>query len=102
VESQRYRYMGSHADMLNSGRPIEPGEFVELTEEELKEPHNAMLLEDDKLMLVDKEAEPNATEAAKELAAENDINLTGVTGSGSGGQILVTDVERTIKEGEEG
>jgi hypothetical protein len=31
--TQQYRFVGSHADTLANGRPVEPGEFVELTDE---------------------------------------------------------------------
>lgn len=40
-----YRFVGSHADTTAAGAPIGPGDQVDLTDEEAKEPHNAMLLE---------------------------------------------------------
>jgi hypothetical protein len=50
VANKSYRYIGSHADQLAGGQPVAPGDYVELSEEDLKDPHNAMLLEDGKLI----------------------------------------------------
>ena len=36
--------------ILASGRPFAPGEFTELTSEEQKDPHNARLIEEGKLL----------------------------------------------------
>jgi hypothetical protein len=36
--------------MLASGRPLEPGGFVDLTTEEVEAPHNAMLVSDGNLI----------------------------------------------------
>jgi RNA 3'-terminal phosphate cyclase len=78
--TQQYRFVGSHADTLANGRPVEPGEFVELTDEDLKEPQNATLLDDGLLMLIGEQgAQPQevATDAAKELARQHKIDLRG-------------------------
>jgi hypothetical protein len=32
-----YRFVGSHADALANGRPVEPGEVVKLSDEETKD-----------------------------------------------------------------
>jgi hypothetical protein len=65
AESKRYRFVGSHADQLASGRPIAPGEFVDLTAEEAKDPYNAMLIADGNL--VDPEGfAPDAPEPGSE------------------------------------
>lgn len=42
----KYRFVGMHADTLASGQPIEPGEFVNITDEEIEDPHNAALVHD--------------------------------------------------------
>lgn len=54
---KQYRFVGSHADMLASGRPVEPGEFVDLTDEEVRETHNEMLIADGNLIGVGDDAE---------------------------------------------
>lgn len=48
------------------------------------------------------EASDNATDAAKELAAENGVNLADVDGSGEGGRITKTDVQDFIDERDSG
>lgn len=40
--------------------------------------------------------EPNATDAAKALAATYDIDLSTLTGTGAGGQIVKDDVEAYV------
>ena len=42
--------------------------------------------------------EIDATDAAIKLAKENGINLAGVTGSGAGGRILKSDIERLVEQ----
>lgn len=62
AKSSKYRFVGSHADNLASGRPLEPGEFVDLTEEQAQESYNAHLLDEGLLISV----EPDKREANKE------------------------------------
>lgn len=38
--------------ILASGRPLSPGEFVELTDEEMKDPHNKRLLAEGNLLQI--------------------------------------------------
>lgn len=48
-----YRFIGTHADELESGRPLEPGEFtgpIEVTEEH---PKNKQLLDDGLLIKIE-------------------------------------------------
>lgn len=52
-----YRYVGDHADQLGSGRPVEPGEFIELTEEDLRDATNESLAHDGKIIGVNEEGE---------------------------------------------
>lgn len=105
-KTKQYRFIGSHADMLASGRPVEPGEFVDLTDDELREPHNTMLLDDELLLLIkdeDTHDQEIATDAAKRLAASNKIDLAEVPATGANGLITQGDVEQYIadKSGEE-
>ena len=43
-----------------------------------------------------KAAVPDATDAAIELAKENEVDLSTIEGTGSGGRILKSDVERAL------
>jgi hypothetical protein len=47
----KYHFVDSHADVLSSGQPVAPGDVVDLSDNDLKQPHNASLLEDGKLVL---------------------------------------------------
>lgn len=49
-ESKTYRFVGIHADSLASGRPLEPGEFVELTSDEVKD--NKPAIDDGQLVAI--------------------------------------------------
>jgi hypothetical protein len=42
----KFRFVGTHADTLADGRPVEPGEFINLSDEEVEEAHNASLIHD--------------------------------------------------------
>lgn len=53
----QYRFVGSHADTLHNGRPVEPGEFVELTEDDLRDPYIEMLAHDENLIGTDEAGE---------------------------------------------
>jgi hypothetical protein len=61
----QYRYIGSRAEMLANGRPVGPGETFELTDEEIREPHNEMLVADGKIIGVEAEAEHQQTLAER-------------------------------------
>jgi len=56
----RYRFIGSHPESLASGRPIEPGEFVDLEDDDLEDPHNKMLLDDGHLITVEEEGKKSS------------------------------------------
>ena len=51
--SDSFRSVSSHVEDLASGRTLAPGEFVDLTKEEQKDPHNARLLEEGILISTD-------------------------------------------------
>lgn len=96
-----HRFVGDHPDVLADGRPVAPGEFVELTDEDMQDPHNADKIEQGLFLTLDDGDHPLASPEAEQLAEEHNIPLTDVAGSGSGGRILVSDVERRITELEE-
>lgn len=56
-DTKQYRFVGDHADNLASGRPIEPGEFVDLTDAEVRDPFNEALITDGALIGTEPEAE---------------------------------------------
>lgn len=49
-KSLPYRYVGEHADTLASGRPVGFGDLVKLTDAEVREPHNEMLIAEERLI----------------------------------------------------
>jgi len=46
----RYRYIGYHATILESGQPLGPGDYVDMTADDLSKGINATLFEDGKLI----------------------------------------------------
>jgi len=100
-EKSRYRYVGTYADTLGNGQPVEPGQFVDFTEEDLEDSHNAWLLEEGRLLSIEEANNPKATEAAEQLAQKEGIDLATVSASGADGSITVDDVKRTMAEREE-
>jgi hypothetical protein len=51
--SSSYRYIGTYAATLANGRPIEPGEYVDLDADAVKD--NEAMIDDKKLIEVNKE-----------------------------------------------
>jgi len=49
-----FRFVGRHIDDLADGRTIEPGQFVDLTQAEIDDPHNAQRISEGLLVEVDK------------------------------------------------
>jgi len=99
-ETSRYRYVGTYADTLGNGQPVEPGEFVDLTEEDLEDSHNARLLEEEKLLSIDEANNPKATDAAEKLAKKEGVDLATVPGTGADGSITVDDVTKAAADRE--
>lgn len=66
----KYRFVGSHADSLADGRPVEPGEFVHLSDEEALEPHNASLLADGRMIPTGEKSEEISERAQRAQARE--------------------------------
>lgn len=79
-ETKQYRFVGSHADMLANGRPVEPGEFVDLTDDEVREDHNEMLIADGNLIGTDEASEHQANLADRRV----DRRLSAVEDSNDG------------------
>lgn len=75
----KYRYVGLHADILDDGRPVAPGDFVNLSDEDALLPHAASLLADgylagtgEKSEQIQTTAEIRQTRAERELAKQNE------------------------------
>jgi len=67
VAGKKYRFVGGHADMLGDGRPVAPGDFVQLTDEDLKDPHNEALAADGLLLAVSDAGEAEVEKAARRV-----------------------------------
>lgn len=61
-----YRYVGSYATALRSGRPVGPGETMELTDEEVNA--NGAMIEDGLLL----EVQPTKSSRQKKSAGEEE------------------------------
>lgn len=93
----KYKLIGSHPEDTAEGAVVAPGETTPASFDP-EHLHNKRLIDEGLLIEVGDEVEPDATDAAKELAGEHNIPLTAVTGTGSGGQIIKSDVEQYITE----
>lgn len=49
-----FRFVGDHADELDGGRPVGPGDEVKLDEKALSQPIAARLIEEEKLLPIGK------------------------------------------------
>lgn len=67
-KTRQYRFVGSHADVLPNGRPIGPGEYVDLTDEEVRDPYYEMLLADGNLIGTEEQAEHEQSLAERRVA----------------------------------
>lgn len=70
--TKKYRFVGSHAETLANGRPVEPGEFVDLTDEDVREAHNEMLIADGNLIGIEDPAEHQAKLASNRVKSRSD------------------------------
>jgi hypothetical protein len=57
----RYRYIGDHADTTGSGQPLGIGDYVELSDDEAKDPHNASLIESGQMIEAPEESKSKST-----------------------------------------
>jgi pyruvate/2-oxoglutarate dehydrogenase complex dihydrolipoamide acyltransferase (E2) component len=96
----RRRNVSSHIETLDEGQTVESGGFIELSEEQESLPRNKELIEEGLLIEVDEGEGP--TEPAEQLAKEKGVDLAQVSGTGSGGSITKSDVEKYINEQEGG
>lgn len=94
-----YKNVGNHAHDLASGLVLAPGETAELSDEDVKDPHNTSLIEDGVLIPTGSQEAPvlNATEDAVELASQQQVDLAAIPGSGTAGRITKRDVEKYIE-----
>jgi pyruvate/2-oxoglutarate dehydrogenase complex dihydrolipoamide acyltransferase (E2) component len=87
----RYFVNSKHAEDLASGAMGEPGEWV--TGVDPSNPFDRAKIAAGRFVPEHGVPTPKATDAASERAAELHVDLSNVTGSGSGGRITVGDVE---------
>lgn len=92
-----YRNVSDHPEELAGGRTLEPGEFVDLSDEEAKDPYNAALISDGTLVSTASVEGVEATDAAISLAKKQKVSLASVKGTGDGGRVTVADVETYIE-----
>jgi pyruvate/2-oxoglutarate dehydrogenase complex dihydrolipoamide acyltransferase (E2) component len=95
-----YKYVGRHLDDLHDGRVVAPGQTVDLDDRAAADPHNAQRIQAGLLIPVQQETDIDATEEAKQLAAQKAVDLRDVTGSGKDGRVLIGDVETYIHKRE--
>jgi pyruvate/2-oxoglutarate dehydrogenase complex dihydrolipoamide acyltransferase (E2) component len=77
--------------LKHDGETYAPGDEVDMTAEEAEE--NGLVA----IGAVEVTEEVQATEAAAELAEEEDVDLASIDGTGSGGKILKSDVEDALE-----
>jgi len=100
-DTKEYRFVDTVPGELLGGRPIAPGEYVQLSEEDLEEQHIVDLVDQGKLIPGPEAVQPKATDAATKAAKKEGIELTAITPTGADGQITVDDVERYAAEQKE-
>jgi hypothetical protein len=66
-KASSYRFIGNHAEILHDGRPVGVGDFVELTEEELRESHMEMLAHEGVLIGTDEASEHQVSLATRRV-----------------------------------
>lgn len=101
----KVKNVGNHAEDLADGRMLAPGEEAELTDEQADVEFNQGKISDGVFMDVtdvqpvpEEELGPLATDAARELAQQEDVELGLVTGTGASGRIIADDVEAYLAE----
>lgn len=94
-ENYKFRVRNSTPVDLASGRVVADTEEIELSSEEVAEPHNKRLIDSNVLVSLDeKEPAPEPTEAAIKKADELEVDLAEVKGTGgqNKNQVTVDDV----------
>lgn len=65
----KYRYVGVHAEVLPSGQPVEPGEFVHLSDKDVEEDHVLQsMLADGRLAGTGSKSEEEQEKAERKVA----------------------------------
>lgn len=70
-KTAEFKWVGNHAQDLASGRMLEPGEMVELSEDDAKELHNSTLIADDVLIPLNDKGEQWTTNARRRMTRLN-------------------------------
>lgn len=65
----KFRYVGNHPEVLPSGQPVEPGEFVHLSDKDVEEDHVLQsMLADNRLVGTGEKSEDIAEKAERRVA----------------------------------
>lgn len=91
-----YKWVGNHPQDLASGQVLAPGETAELSDDDVRLPHNASLIDEGGLIPVEAAQGPNATPDAIELAEQHKVDFASVPGTGAGGRVTKRDVEQHL------
>lgn len=83
---------------ISCGQMVEPGEQTHRVDPD--DPHDKALIKDGRLVRVKGDTEVQVSPEAAELAEENNVDLSEVSGSGAGGNIVVADVQKAIDAAE--
>lgn len=67
AKTLQYRFIGDHAEVLANGRPVEPGGFVDLTEDEVRDLHYETLIHDGVLIGIDEASEHQVSLAKRRM-----------------------------------
>lgn len=92
-----YRVLSKHDENLSCGQMVAPGETSDRVDP--KDSHDRGLIDEGKLIPVSGEKQApdyTATEAAEKLAAEEGIDLTTISGTGSDDNITQDDVKEAV------
>lgn len=95
-----HKWVGNHPQDLASGQMLAPGETAELSDDEMRDPHNAALIAEGGLIPLSDTPTPNATDDAVELAGQHQVNLADIPGTGAAGRVTKRDVEHHIAASE--
>lgn len=69
--AQRFRFVGDHPEVLDGGQPVGFGDFVDLEEEQMEDPHTSTLIESGKLIEAEKgEVKLPAKSASRDIWAQ--------------------------------
>jgi hypothetical protein len=68
-KTKRYRYIGDHAEVAPGGRPLGIGDFIELTDDEVRDPFFEDLLASERMIGVEEDAEHQASLAERRVSS---------------------------------